>query len=128
MILGNTFLMEHYTVIDIDKDMIGLGQYEKALPSDYPEVVPLDSVSDSQQANNDATSESKYQILGIVIVIISVLIFACCVVKYSFKRKESLLFEEPSRDQQADEQRRARLRQVSSSIGSQGAAAAELMI
>jgi hypothetical protein len=47
MILGNTFLMEHYTVIDIDKDMIGLGQYAKALPSDYPEVVPLDSVSDS---------------------------------------------------------------------------------
>ena len=128
MILGNTFLVEHYTVIDIDKDMIGLGQFAKALPSDYPEVVPLDSVSDSQQANNDATSESKYQILGIVIVIISVLIFACCVVKYSFKRKESLLFEEPSRDQQADEQRRARLRQVSSSIGSQGAAAAELMI
>ena len=128
MILGNTFLVEHYTVIDIDKDMIGLGQFAKALPSDYPEVVPLDSVSDSQQTNNDANNESKYQILGIVIVIISVLIFACCVVKYSFKRKESLLFEEPSRDQQADEQRRARLRQVSSSIGSQGAAAAELMI
>lgn len=47
MILGNTFFMEHYTVIDIDKDMIGLGQYAKAFPGDYPEIVPLDSVSDS---------------------------------------------------------------------------------
>jgi len=47
MILGNTFLMEHYTVIDIDKDMIGLGQCAKAFVNDYPEVVPLDSVSDS---------------------------------------------------------------------------------
>jgi hypothetical protein len=30
MILGNTFLKEHYTVIDIDKDMIGLGYFAKA--------------------------------------------------------------------------------------------------
>ena len=63
MILGNTFLKEHYTVIDIDKDMIGLGYFAKAQPNN-PEVITLDPVvelePESQQANNEASNESKF--------------------------------------------------------------------